>query len=86
MPGTFRDAAEESRFVERLRADPPAFVLEPKTPFDAVSANALALTAPELTVWIEDNYGRGPETPHFVGRPRRPQPLSAQSDLSSDTE
>lgn len=71
MPGTFRDSEEEARFVERLRADPPALVLEAKKPFDNRPENDLDRSMPLLAAWVEENYRKGPATYYYVARPKR---------------
>lgn len=83
MPGTFRDTEEEARFVERLRADPPALVLEAREPFDRRPENELSISMPLLAAWVEDNYATGEATHYYVARPkRRPQlPASGPGSL-----
>lgn len=56
MPGTFRDAAEERGFLERLRRRPPAVVVWPQEPFDRNPRRGLDRTAPRLREWVLDHY------------------------------
>lgn len=83
MPGTFRNSAEEARFVDRLRADPPALVLESKKPFDNRPENALFRSMPLLAAWVEENYGKGEATRYYVARPRKRSQRPASGASSS---
>ncbi len=75
MPGTFRDQAEEARFLERVIEDPPDFVLTPAEPFDGREERGFAQTAPQLTAWIEKNYEVRQRSWAFVGwGPRATKP------------
>jgi hypothetical protein len=56
VPGTFIDADEERRFVERLVADPPAVVVAARQPFDGWNARATSATAPLLAEWLRTHY------------------------------
>lgn len=58
MPGTFRDAAEETAFLERLRAAPPALVIWPQAPFDGREDRAVEVSAPRVTGWVKEHYER----------------------------
>jgi len=56
MPGTFLDPEEESAFVARLEASPPALVILPTRPFDGMAARASQYWAPEVTRWVRARY------------------------------
>jgi len=56
MPGTFLDDAEEARFVERLKATPPAVVVWPGWPFDSAPERAVQRTAPRVSRWVRNHY------------------------------
>jgi hypothetical protein len=58
MPGTFLDDAEESAFIARLEASPPALVLWPERPFDEIPARRVQKTAPALSRWVRTHYRR----------------------------
>jgi len=56
MPGTFLSAAEEERFLERLRRDPPAAVIWPRHPFDGMPSRHVTRTAPRVAAWVRAHY------------------------------
>ncbi|MBW2397700.1 MAG: glycosyltransferase family 39 protein [Deltaproteobacteria bacterium] len=56
VPGTFLDTDEERRFVERLKADPPAVVVAAKRPFDGTASRATSATAPLVAGWLRTHY------------------------------
>jgi hypothetical protein len=56
MPGTFRRAAEEEWFLERIENAPPAVVIWPLRPFDRNRNRGLAQTAPVISRWVSENY------------------------------
>ena len=56
MPGTFLDDEEESRFVARLDARPPALVIWPGWPFDTDPERAVQRTAPRVSQWVKERY------------------------------
>jgi hypothetical protein len=56
MPGSFLDDEEESRFVARLDARPPALVIWPGWPFDTDPERAVQRTAPRVSQWVKERY------------------------------
>ena len=56
MRGTFRGREEERRFLERVKAAPPAVVVWPSTHFDRTRSRGIPVTAPDLGRWIVENY------------------------------
>jgi hypothetical protein len=60
MPGTFLSREEERKFLERLKAAPPAVVVWPSAHFDGVRSRGIRRTAPVIGRWILENY-------HIVG-------------------
>jgi hypothetical protein len=74
MPGTFLDEAEEERYLERLRADPPALVLLPLRAFDGMEERSLERTFPKISAWAAANYVPAAASGHrlmMVPRARR---------------
>ena len=72
MPGTFLEEEEEERFLERLRAVPPALVLVPRRAFDDHPRRAVWKTAPATFEWVEAHYVLRAELREFflLARPR----------------
>jgi hypothetical protein len=79
MPGTFRDEAEETRFLERLEAAPPDFVLVPTWPFDGVEERGYAHSAPKIAAWVEENYVEIQRNWAYVGLVPRANTMRARN-------
>ena len=56
MPGTFHSREEERRFLERVKAAPPAVAVWPRRHFDRTRRRGIPWTAPQLGRWILANY------------------------------
>ncbi len=56
MPGTFLDDADESWFLEHLRANPPAAVVWPAREFDDMDERSVMQTAPRIAAWVQAHY------------------------------
>lgn len=56
MPGTFLDAEEERRALERLKRNPPALVVVPRVPFDRRADRSVERVAPRVTSWLRERY------------------------------
>ena len=75
MPGTFLTSDEETDFVRRVEADPPALVIWSKRPYDRDPAKAVEVTAPRLAAWVLEHYERwGVVRRHYLMGPRGQQP------------
>lgn len=83
MPGTFLDAEEESRFLDRISASPPALVLVPRKAFDSRPARAAWKTAPEVFEWVRAHYVLRTELRDFfvLARPRGETDASGSTGL-----
>jgi hypothetical protein len=56
MPGTFLGPEEEMRFLERLRAAPPAVAILPLRDFDGLAVRSFERQAPRLAAWVKQHY------------------------------
>ena len=65
MPGTFLDAADEARFIERLEAAPPTAILWPVQHFDNMESRSIQNIAPQVVTWVEARYEPGETTAKF---------------------
>jgi hypothetical protein len=56
MPGTFLGPEEETAFLERLRAAPPALAILPLSDFDGVPGRSFERQAPRIAAWLKEHY------------------------------
>jgi hypothetical protein len=56
MPGTFLGPEEESAFLERLRAAPPAVAILPLRDFDGIPERSFERQAPRIADWVRQHY------------------------------